>query len=149
MDHTAENYDPEAEANDGSCIDSRLKLVGNYRYTKRWTDVITEVDGISFGTIQITEAGTASNDFYMNLDGQLFIRGAVRAFDLVMYQYSQTETYQGFDFTRTYTGAGEWLVSDTVDIALTLSTKVPKVEGNPPALITVPQDYNYYITKVK
>jgi hypothetical protein len=149
MDLTAENYNPEAEENDGSCIDSREKLIGDYTYTKLWTDVVTTGDSVGFGVMQITESGLAKNDFILNLDGQVFLRGAVSAFDLVMYSYSEAEVFEGFDFTRTYSGAGEWLIEDTVDFSLSLSTQRLEVTGTPEALTQLPQTYVYYVTKVQ
>ncbi len=146
-DLTAENYNPEAEENDGSCIDSRLKLIGNYRYTRVWTDVFTEMDTMDFGVAEITESGSAKNGFYFNLDGTRILTGVVSAFDLIMDQYSAQETYMGFDFTRTYSGTGEWLTADTVDMVLTLNTQGLTVSGTPPALTQLPQSYSYYFTK--
>jgi hypothetical protein len=149
MDLTAENYNPEAEENDGSCIDSRDKLIGNFTYTKLWTDVVTTGDSIAFGEMQITESGLAKNDFLLNLDGQVILRGAVSAFDLVMYTYTAYEYYQGFQFTRSYIGTGEWLLQDTVDFTLSLSTERVVISGTPPALTTIPQTEVYYVTKVQ
>jgi hypothetical protein len=149
MDMTAENYNPEAEENDGSCIDSRAKLIGDFTYTRLWTDVVTTGDSVAFGEMQITESGLAKNDFIINLDGQVFLRGAVSAFDLVMYTYTAYEMYEGFQFTRSYIGTGEWLLEDTVDFTLTLSTERLEVTGTPPALTQLPQTHVYYVTKVQ
>ena len=66
--------------------------------TTNRTDVVTTGDSVGFGVMQITESGLAKNDFILNLDGQVFLRGAVSAFDLVMYSYSEAEVFEGFDF---------------------------------------------------
>jgi hypothetical protein len=146
-DHTAENYDPEAEAWDGSCIPSRDKLIGNYTYTRIWTDVVSTNDTVSFGNLAITESSTANNAFVLNLDGQYVLRGVIAAFDIVLDPYAKEETYQGFQFTRTYNGTGAWLKSDTVDAVLSITGKVPVVSGTPPALTDYNQLYKYYLTK--
>lgn len=147
-DHTAENYDPEAEEWDGSCIPSRDKMIGNFRYTRKWTDIVTTRDTVSFGTMQITESSTANNAFVMNVDGQTVLRGVIAAFDIVLDPYSKQETYEGFPFTRTITGSGQWLKNDTVDAVLNITAKVPVVSGSPPALTDYLQPYNYYLKKL-
>lgn len=146
-DHTAENYDPEAKEWDGSCIASRDKLIGNFTYTRLWTDVFTEDDSISFGNIQITQSGKANNAFLLNMDGEYVLGGVIAAFDVVMDPYSEEWTYFFMPYTRTFTGQGEWLLSDTVDVALTLTTRRPAIEGNPAAIVLYSQNYNYYLTK--
>lgn len=148
MDLTAENYNVEAEENDGSCIASRPKLIGNYSYTNLWNNVFTTTDTITFGTLRITEAGTANNEFYVTLDGVRVLKGSISAFDLVIQPYSETEFYEGFSHTRGFNGTGEWLLQDTVQLFLTLNTQAMRVEGNPVALTILPQTYNYYLTKV-
>lgn len=146
-DHTAENFDPEAEEWDGSCIPSRDKLIGNYTYTRKWTDVVTATDSVSFGSIAITESSAANNAFVFNLDGQFVLRGVIAAFAIVLDPYAKPETFEGFQFTRTFNGAGEWVLNDTVDAVLAITAKVPSVAGNPPALVETNQLFNYYLSK--
>jgi len=145
---TAENYNAEAEENDGSCIAARPKLIGNYTYTKLWRDTIGQADSIDFGVMQITQSNTASNAFLLNRDGSDVFRGVISAFDIVMDPYTETGTYFGFPYTRNITGNGEWLLGDTVDLRLTIRDEIMIVDGNPLALRKVPQPYNYYLTKV-
>jgi hypothetical protein len=52
---TADNFDQAAEEDDGTCIPSRDKMIGNFTYTRVWTDVILEIDSLDVGTIDITE----------------------------------------------------------------------------------------------
>jgi hypothetical protein len=146
-DNTAENYDPEAEEWDGSCIPSRDKLIGEFTYTRKWTDIVTTRDTVSFGTMQITESNVANNAFVMNLDGQLVLRGVITAFDIILDPYSKQETYQGFPFTMTASGTGVWLQNDTVDAVLNITAKVPVVSGTPPAFTEYNQPFDYYLTK--
>lgn len=147
-DHTAENHDPEAEENDGSCIPSRKKLIGNYTYTRLWTDVFTQDDSISFGFLQITESSKANNAFLLNMDGEYVLRGVIAADDIVMDPYSEQWSYFFIPYTKTFTGHGEWLRNDTVNAWLRLSTVRPTIEGDdPPELVLYPQNYDYYLTK--
>lgn len=146
-DNTAENYDVEAEENDGSCIPSRDKLVGDYTYTRHFTDVFTSVDSVTFGFMQMTESGTANNAFVLNMDGEYVLKGVITADDIVMDPYQQEEDFMGYTFIRTFNGTGLWLRNDTVDAHLTLTTKIPVIEGNPPALVEYTQVYDYYLTK--
>ncbi|MCF8278429.1 MAG: hypothetical protein K9J17_17005 [Flavobacteriales bacterium] len=147
---TADNFDVNAKQDDGTCIPGRDKLIGSYRYTKLWIDVITEVEMVDAGTIQITEANTADNAFNMNLNGSLIFQGSVSAYDIVMEQTSLQDTFFGQYFTRSYNGTGEWLLSDTVDMTFNMNTQIPMWNGaNPPAIVTVPQIYYYYCTKTQ
>jgi len=144
-DHTAENYDPEAERNDGSCIEARPKLIGNYRYTRIWNNNGT--DSIVKGAARFSESGVANNAFVLNLDNRFILSGVIRAFDIIMNPYSKEETFQGFTFTRTFSGSGEFLKNDSVDVYLSLTTRVPLVDGDPPALTESTQVHQYYFTK--
>lgn len=144
-DITAENYDPEAERNDGSCIEARPKLIGDYRYTRIWDNDGT--DSIVKGTARFSESGVANNTFVLNLDNLFILSGVIRAFDIIMNPYSKEETFQGFTFTRTFSGSGEFLTGDSVDVYLSLTTKVPLVDGEPPALTESIQVHQYYFTK--
>jgi hypothetical protein len=144
-DLTAENYDPEAERNDGSCIEARPKLIGDYRYTRIWDNDGT--DSIVKGTARFSESGVANNTFVLNLDNLFILSGVIRAFDIIMNPYSKEETFQGFTFTRTFSGSGEFLTGDSVDVYLSLTTKVPLVDGEPPALTESVQVHQYYFTK--
>ncbi len=145
---TADNFDPAAKTDDGTCIPARDKMIGNYTFTRTWTDVITTLDSLDLGSMQVTEANTASNDFVMNLNGTVPLHGSITASDISIVTFSMADTFMGFSFTRTYTGSGSWLESDTVDMRVNLTTQIPIVDGNPPALTTVPQTYSYFCTKL-
>lgn len=145
LDHTAENYDSEAERNDGSCVEARPKLIGNYRYTMIWEN--DGADSIVKGTARFTESGISNNAFFLNLDNKFILKGVIRAFDVIMDSYSKEENYEGFNFTRTFNGSGEFLKNDTVDVYLSLTTRVPFVNGEPPALIESTQIHKYYLKK--
>lgn len=149
IEETADNYDQAAEENDGTCIPSRDKMIGNYTYTRAWTDVILEKDSVDFGNIAITEANTAANAFNMNLNaGGLILFGSTSAYTISIKQFNKTDTFFGQSFNRSYSGSGTWLEADSVDFTLSLVTQVPKWDGaTPPGIITVPQTYNYYCTK--
>jgi hypothetical protein len=144
-DHTAENHDPEAERNDGSCIEARPKLIGDYRYTRIWDN--NGIDSIVKGTARFSESGVANNAFVLNLDNLFILTGVIRAFDIIMNPYSKQETIQGFTFTRTFSGSGEFLRNDSVDVVLSLTARVPTVDGDPPALTESTQLHQYYFTK--
>lgn len=150
MEPTADNFDPAAEENDGTCIASRDKMIGSYTYTRIWNDVILAVDTLDFGAITITEANTAGNAFNMNLNGNLFLQGVSSAYTLVINQRAYTDTFSGLDYNRTYNGSGTWLANDTVNFIFNLNTQVPMLNGNnPPGITTVPQVYSYYCTKTE
>lgn len=146
---TADNYDPEAKEDDGTCIPARDKMIGNYTYNRFWTDVFLEVEDNDAGYFQITEANTADNAFNMFLNGNQIVQGAVTANAIAIEAFQDEALYFGIPFTQTFTGGGNWLVADSVDMSFTLTTQVPvDVQGNPPQLITVPFTYYYYCTKV-
>lgn len=128
---TADNYDPEAEQDDGTCIPARNKLIGAYTYTRIWTDVMSEQDMMDFGTMQITEANTANNAFVSNFNGNFFMFGNVTANDL-LFQTISAETYS-------YTGTGTWLTADSVDLVLNITYN--------DLILQIPQPYTYYCTK--
>ncbi|MCB9186310.1 MAG: hypothetical protein H6601_06135 [Flavobacteriales bacterium] len=131
-EETADNFSINAEEDDGTCIPSRDKLIGNFTYTALWTDVVTANDTIVLGTIQVTEANTAHNAFNMNFDGSLFLQGSVAQNNIVF-------EYHTFG-TSTYTGTGTWLANDSVDAVLAITYTN--------SLLPVPQPIAYYCTKV-
>ncbi len=150
MEITADNFDPSAEENDGTCIPSRDKMIGNFSYTRIWNDVIMGTDTLDAGTVAITEANTAANAFNMNFNGNLILKGSTTAFTIVLQQRALQDTFLGQYYNRTYSGNGMWLENDTVDFHLTIQTQVPMSDGgNPPGVTTVPQVYNYYCTKTQ
>jgi hypothetical protein len=125
-------------------------MIGEYTYFRFFTDVILLYDSVDAGTIQLTEANTASNDFNMNLNGSLVLQGSVSAFDITMEQYQTVETFFGVPFDRSYSGTGMWVAPDTVNFTFQMVTQVPMWDGStPPSIITVPQTYNYYCTKAQ
>ena len=148
IEPTADNYNINAEEDDGTCIPSRDKLIGSYNYTKVWTDVILGGDGLETGNIQITEANTGESHFNMNLDGALVLQGSTSANDILMETHVLEDVYLGFTFNRTFNGAGSWLLNDSIDFTFNLVTLLPIVEGDPLALTTIPQTYSYYCTKL-
>lgn len=149
-ERTADNYDINADKDDGTCIPARDKMIGDYTYYRFFTDVILLYDSVDAGTIQLTEANTAANAFNMNLNGNLVLQGSVSALDIIMEQHVFVETFFGFPFNRTYTGSGQWVAPDTIDFTFQMVTQVPMWDGgNPPSVITVPQTYYYYCTKVQ
>ena len=148
IEATADNFDPAAEENDGTCIPSRDKIIGNYTYTRIWNDVILSIDTLDFGTITVTEANTAGNAFNMNLNGNLFLQGSTSAYTLIINQRAYTDTFANMNYNHTYNGSGTWLTNDTINFIFNLNTQVPMLNGgNPPGITTVPQVYNYYCTK--
>jgi len=150
IEETADNYDQAAEENDGTCIPSRDKMIGSFTYTRAWTDVILETDSVDFGNIAITEKNTAANAFNMNLNGGgLILFASTKAFAITIQQFSQQELFFGQPYNRSYSGSGTWFEADSVDFSFSLVTQVPMWDGaTPPGIITVPQTYNYYCTKV-
>lgn len=129
---TADNFLVAAEEDDGTCIPSRDKLIGNYSYTRIWTDVIDGNDYFSFGTIHITEANTAINAFNTNFDGGLFLQGTVSADQLIFEMHSE--------LTYSYTGTGTWMRADTVDLVLDIIYD--------DEFLPVPQPMAFYCTKL-
>jgi len=150
IEATADNFDAAAEENDGTCIASRDKMIGSYRYTRIWNDVILAIDTVDVGIVTITEANSADNAFVMNLNGNLAFQGSSSAFNIIIKQRSVQDTFFGQYYNRTYSGTGTWLEMDTVDLTFKLQTQVPMWDGaNPPGIATVPQVYNYYCTKTQ
>lgn len=132
-EQTADNYDLNAEEDDGTCVPARDKLIGNFTYTTIWTDVVTANDTIAQGVIQVTEANTAHNAFNMNFDGNLFLQGSI-AQENILFEY---HTFG----TSTYSGTGTWLQNDSVDAVLSIT------HNNP--LLPTGQPFAYYCTKVQ
>jgi hypothetical protein len=147
---TADNFDQAAEEDDGTCIASRDKMIGNFTYTRAWTDVILQTDSVDFGNIAITEKNTAGNAFNMNINaGGLILFGSTKAYAITIDQFSLTDTFFGQSFNRSYSGSGTWLEADSVDFTFNVVTQVPMWDGaTPPGIVTVPQTYNYYCTQV-
>lgn len=128
---TADNYDVNAEDDDGTCIPSRDKLIGEFDYTSFWTDVVTGMDTFAFGTIQITEANTADNAYNTNFDGALFLQGSVTQDNLL---------FENHIFgTASYTGIGTWLRNDSVDLVLNVTYN--------DVFLPIPQPFTFYLTK--
>jgi hypothetical protein len=167
MDPTADNYNINAEKDDGTCISAREKLIGDYTYTRVFIDVrdTTNTEVIDFGTCRISQANTNYNDFVLNLNGQVVLHGSVDADefsleDLIINEdISFSHTYQEFEpdlfvdtlllFSRTYAGQGYWLTNDSVDSWLVLTNPWYAIDtGHPPVLFPIPQEFNYYLTKV-
>lgn len=146
-EETADNYEVGAEEDDGTCIPSRDKLIGNYRYTKTWTDVIVGGDSIDIGTMAATEAGGGVNQFNFFLDGSLLLQGSISQNNILLENHTFQETYFGIPWSRTYTGNGMWLEADTVDFEMMLSTQIPMIDQNNGELTSVPQVFNYYFTQ--
>lgn len=129
---TADNYLVTAEEDDGTCIPSRDKIIGNYNYTRKWTDVVDGNDYFSFGTIQITEANTAINAYNTNFDGDLFLQGSISADQLIFEMHS--------NLTYSYTGTGTWRRSDTVNLVLDIVYD--------DAILPIPQPITFYCSKL-
>jgi len=131
---TADNYDPHAEEDDGTCIPARDKLIGNYRYTRLWTDVLSGDDLRSTGTVRASEANTGHNHFNLFFDGSFLLQGSISQNNIVLedVQVSLTSRYTS--------GTGQWLENDTVDMVLNI-TYVSE-------FLPAPQPYSYYCTKL-
>ncbi len=110
---TADNYDLNAEEDDGTCIAARDKFIGNFVYSKFWTDVISGSDLNDVGELEVTEANTAHNAFVTNFDGELFLQGVIAQNDIVFELHS--------DQTSSYNGTGTWLENDTVDAVFNIT----------------------------
>ena len=132
-EQTADNYDLNAEEDDGTCVPARDKLIGNYTYSAFWTDVVTGSDTIDLGTIQVTEANTGHNAFNMNFNGSLFLQGSIAQNDIIFEVYNPT-------ITSSYSGTGLWLENDSVDAVLNLTYNND--------FLPTPQPMAYYCTKV-
>lgn len=130
---TADNYDLNADEDDGTCIPSRDKLIGNYRYTRTYTDVVSGGDSIDVGTFQATEANTGHNAFNFFFDGSLLLQGSISQNDILL------ETHQ-VGLTSSYSGNGTWLELDSVDAVLNVIYNSE--------FLPVPQPYAYYCTKL-
>ena len=128
---TADNYDLNAEEDDGTCIPSRDKLIGDYTYTNLFTDVVSGLDMIQFGVIQVTEANTADNEFNVNFDGSLFLQGGVSQENLTFENHVLG--------TATYTGSGTWVKPDTVDLVLNITFN--------DITLPTPQPFVFYCSK--
>ena len=132
-EETADNYSALAEEDDGTCIPSRDKLIGNYTYSAFWTDVVTGTDTFQLGSIQITEANTAKNAFNMNFDGALFLQGSVTQNDILLEVHQPTPT-------TSYSGNGFWLENDSVDALVNVTFTS--------AMLPTPQPIAYYCKKI-
>ncbi|MGB0368430.1 MAG: hypothetical protein ACPGD8_03430 [Flavobacteriales bacterium] len=132
-ERTAENFELVAEEDDGTCIPSRDKVIGNYSYSRFWTDVVSGNDFLSFGTVRLTEANVAVNSFNANFDGSLFLQGAITR-DVISI------TSKTIDLS-TYTGSGMWVSPDTVDAVFTLTLTDP--------LLPAAQDFVFYCKKTE
>jgi hypothetical protein len=130
---TADNYDLNAEEDDGTCIPARDKLIGSFRYTKTWTDVVGGGDFVDIGTFQATEANTGHNAFNFFFDGNLLLQGSITQNNVLL------ETHQ-VGLASSYSGNGIWLESDTVDMLLNV-TFISE-------FLPVPQPYSYFCTKL-
>ena len=131
MELTADNYDLNAEQDDGTCIPSRDKLIGDFTYTNLFTNVVTGQDSVVFGTIQITEANTADNEYNINFDGILIMQGSVSQNNLTLENH--------IIGTSSYTGTGIWVRPDTVDLVLNISLN--------DIILPTPQPSAFYCTK--
>lgn len=130
---TADNFDVSAEEDDGTCIPSRDKLIGNFTYSKFWIDVVSASEFSDIGTLQITEANTANNAYNLNFDGNLFLQGTVSQNNLLLENH--------VELTYSYSGNGTWLPTDTVDAILNVTYLSQ--------LLPAPQVYTYYCSKVE
>ncbi|MFT4525965.1 MAG: hypothetical protein ACI85F_002123 [Bacteroidia bacterium] len=167
MDPTADNYNVNAEKDDGTCVLAREKLIGEYTYTRVYIDVrdTTETEVYDFGTCRVSQANTDYNDLVLNLNGQVVMHGTVDADEYTLEDLIINEdipfshTYEEFEpdlfvdtlllFPRQYTGQGYWLLNDTVDSWLVLTNPWYEIDtGHPPVVVTIPQEFNYYLTKI-
>lgn len=130
---TADNYEILAEEDDGTCIPSRDKLIGNFRYTRIWTDVVSGGEFLEMGTFQATEANTANNAFNFFFDGSLLLQGSISQNDILL------ETHQ-VSMTSSYSGNGSWLELDSVNAVLNVTYTSD--------LLPAPQPFAYYCTKL-
>ena len=171
-DPTADNFNLNAEKDDGTCIPPRDKLIGDYTYTKVYVDVrdTTETEVIASGTLTISESNTDANDFVMVLYDAVFgpplvVHGNVEGPDYTfqetivnqdvpfvhLYEELEPDVYVDtlFLWPRRFTATGEWLYDDSVDSWITLSTSWFAIDTPyVPSLSNVPQDINYFLTKV-
>lgn len=149
MDETADNYNASAEKDDGTCIPSRDKMIGDYTYTRIYKDA-DSVEYTDFGNITISEASSGYNDFVLNLNGQVVIHGTTDKFEYTFETLTLEEEYQGLTFERTYSGEGHWLTEDSVDTWFVLSFPYPVFnDGPPPYLTEVTLEYSYFLTKLE
>lgn len=132
-EETADNFDVVADEDDGTCIPSRDKLIGDYRYTRIWTDVIGGGEFLEIGSFQATEANTADNAFNFFFDGSLLLQGSISQNNILL------ETHP-VGLTASYSGNGSWLELDSVDAVLNVTYNSQ--------LLPVPQPYTYYCTKL-
>lgn len=102
------------------------------------------------GSFQVTEANTGNNAFNMFLNGDEIIQGSISAMNISIEPYTKEGTWFGLSFTQSYTGSGNWLTADTVDMSFSVTTLIPVdiTTGNPPQLIKEPLTYHYYCTKI-
>jgi len=153
IEATADNFNAEAKKDDGTCIPSRDKLIGNYTYTRMWKDVLTSLDSTDFGSFQLTEANTGLNEFNTLFNGWQIIQGSTNASDIAIKPFDFIDSIYWIDtvfvFTRDFTGVGFWLEKDSVDMHLEFTTRVPKDDGTTWPWPTVPQTYHYYCTKAE
>ena len=147
-DPTADNYDENAEKDDGTCIPARDKLIGDFTYIQTWMGVLDSIDYINFGSFRLTESNLDATGFIMNLDGELIFHGDVSQDTLTFDDLIVQSDHQGFAWTQTYSLNGSWLWNDTVDIRLNMTTEVPYLEGDPdPVLYYETQTYTFLGTR--
>lgn len=132
-EETADNFDVVAEEDDGTCIPSRDKLIGSYRYTRIWTDVVAGGEFLQIGSFQATEANTANNAFNFFFDGSLLLQGSISQNNIALENHV-------VGLTDTYSGNGTWLELDSVDAVLNVTYNSD--------FLPVPQPYVYYCTKL-
>lgn len=128
---TADNFDVNAEEDDGTCIPSRDKLIGGFTYSKFWVDVVSAQEFSEVGTLQITEANTANNAYNLNFDGNFFLQGSVTQNNLLLENH--------VEMTYSYSGNGTWFDNDTVDAVLNVTYLSE--------FLPAPQVYTYYCSK--
>lgn len=147
---TADNYNAEAKKDDGTCVPARDKLIGNYRYTKTWEDVIFGGNSVELGTMLATEGKDGFNYFNFFLDGWFLIDGSISQNTLTIDRFTVEDTVPnsgGIIWIRSYSATGEWLEDDTVDMQIQLVTTVPLWDTATADFIEIPQTYEYYFSK--
>lgn len=147
---TADNYNAEAKKDDGTCVPARDKLIGNYRFTKTWEDVVFGGNSVEVGTMLATEANQGFNYFNFFHDGWFLIQGSISQNTLTIPSFTLEDTIPnsgGTTWIRNYRANGEWLEDDSVDMYIQLITAVAIWDTVDGGLIEIPQTYEYYFTK--
>ena len=130
---TADNFDVKAEDDDGTCIPSRDKIIGEYTYSSFWTDIVSGQDFFVLGDVQITEAHLAANSFNANFDGSLILQGSIS-------QNNISITNRTIE-TSTYSGIGNWVSPDTVDVVFNVTLTDP--------ILPAAQQFVFYCKKTQ